>query len=137
MREIVGHGCWKCRSVESRVADSDMDEDGVRVRLRQCIDCGEYWDTEERRISKGAFYGRAVHRRQTEARRRKSKVYVCRVCRGPYRSGTYPRHKLEELHVKTVEAGKERRRLQMKAASRRWYDIDRRIRREMQKRAAA
>lgn len=123
-RYVLPWGCWDCGSTESRVADSDIDDDGLRVRLRVCLGCGAYWDTEERRISRHAFFGRASKRRKSEQRRRAGAQRTCRLCRGVYRGGTYQRHKSEPIHADEVQRRQERRRERQKLISRRWYIRD-------------
>ena len=93
-------GCWDCGSGGSRVTETGRDSDGVRVRRRQCVECGGIWATEERRIHRGAYHSRAENIVESERRRKhRSRIRNCRLCATPYRHGAYRDHRSEPQHV--------------------------------------
>lgn len=44
---VDGNYCPKCNSLKSNVVDIRPNRYGVRVRRRQCKDCGKKWHTVE------------------------------------------------------------------------------------------
>lgn len=123
-------GCWDCGAEESRVVEVDKDSDHIRVRRRQCADCGSMWETEERRISRGAFFGRAERRRYASFRKKRCSSRQCLVCRERYFNGKYKQHtETSEAHQAKValqqRRNKERernyRRLHARATREIWY----------------
>lgn len=41
------HKCPECGTVDDRVVDSRVSDDGRRFRRRECLDCGARWNTWE------------------------------------------------------------------------------------------
>lgn len=102
MRPDAQWGCWDCGNEDSRVKEVSKDEDHVRVRLRVCVACGASWDTEERRIARGAFFGRAATRRHAIYRKTRYQVKTCLVCGERYTGGDYEKHKAKSTAHQTV-----------------------------------
>lgn len=110
-------GCWDCGAEESYVRDVDKDTDHVRVRRRQCTRCGSMWETEERRIARGSFFGRAEGRRYASFRKKRYSARTCVMCHEKYMNGKFREHTEESPAHKRVVA---RRRAKSKDRERRY-----------------
>lgn len=126
-------GCWDCGFEDSYVRDVDKDTEHIRVRRRQCTRCGSMWETEERRIARGSFFGRAEKRRYASFRKKRYSSRSCLVCRERYMSGQYKEHTESSDAHKARVAVKQRR---IKDRERRYRRMHARASREI-KRATA
>ena len=84
-------GCPQCRSHNGRVTETGRDEDGYKIRLRRCVDCGSQWATEEVPISREA-YGARTQRSFHEAARRRAQPKPCATCGALYQPGSFRAH---------------------------------------------
>lgn len=86
-------GCPECHHPVSKVRDTGQDEDGHRIRLRECLNCAGLWATEEVPIDVTAFYSRNNSRRLARARRERATGYrICQWCEARYLRGGYSDH---------------------------------------------
>ena len=88
-------GCPKCGTKESLVADTARDTEGYVVRIRKCNNikgCDGRWETEERVMAPGSFWGRANRLHRDRARFDKKRRPTCRWCGGRYTYGSYNMH---------------------------------------------
>lgn len=117
-----GHwGCWDCGFEDSYVRDVDKDAEHVRVRRRQCTRCGAMWETEERRIARGSFFGRAERRRYAHFRKSRYAIRTCVMCKERYQASKYVAHtQASQGHRAVVERRKERKRAREREYNRRW-----------------
>lgn len=110
-------GCWDCGNEDSYVRDTDKDAEHIRVRLRECTRCGARWETEERRISRGSFFGRAEKRRYAAFRRSRYAIRTCIMCKERYQASKYREHTQDSrAHRKLVA----KRRARVTARKRRY-----------------
>ena len=129
-------GCWACGNEDSRVKETDLDEEHVRVRLRQCVRCGEHWETEERRITKGSFFSRSERRRYRAFQKTRFKVRDCHVCEEKYAGGRYLDHTQESSHhIKTVAKIEARKHRRVVKYQREWTRAKREIERASRSKA--
>lgn len=102
-------GCPKCGCHESLVTDTERDEDGIPVRIRRCNNlkgCDGKWETEERVMASGSFWGRAQARRleRMNARLTNRLRPRCKWCGGAYRYGSYNLHvRKSERHAQALK----------------------------------
>lgn len=117
----VDWGCWKCGNEDSRVRDTDKDDDGVRVRRRMCTRCGEMWETEERRIAAGSFFSRASTRRYAAYRKHRFQSRRCLVCDEHYLNGKYAAHaNTSQRHLAAVAKIEKRKQDRERTYQREW-----------------
>jgi predicted nucleic acid-binding Zn-ribbon protein len=129
-------GCWDCGHEESYVKDVDKDADHVRVRRRQCTRCGAWWETEERRIARGSFFGRAERRRMASFRKKRYTARNCLMCHEKYMSGKYVQHtQTSTAHLEAAARKAERVKERERRYQRRWMAAKRAVERS-QRRAA-
>lgn len=106
---VKAWGCPKCGCQESLVADSGRDEEGVPVRIRHCNNikgCDGRWETEERVIASGSYWGRVGAQRLERDRARfdKQRKPKCQWCGGRYTYGSYNLHvRKSERHAKALK----------------------------------
>jgi predicted nucleic acid-binding Zn-ribbon protein len=130
-------GCWDCGCEESYVKDTDKDAEHVRVRRRQCIRCGAWWETEEHRIAKGSFFGRAESRRYAHFRKSRYAIRRCLMCHEPYRASKYRQHTADSpAHLEALARREARKRKRQRSYARRWMAAKRALLREQKERAA-
>jgi predicted nucleic acid-binding Zn-ribbon protein len=124
-------GCWDCGFEESYVRDTDKDAEHVRVRRRQCTRCGAMWETEERRIARGSFFGRAERRRYAHFRKSRYAIRTCLMCKERYQASKYREHTAaSEAHRVVVERRLERKRRRERVYQREWMRVKRALQRE-------
>lgn len=124
-------GCWECGFEDSYVKDVDKDTDHVRVRRRQCTRCGAWWETEERRIARGSFFGRAEKRRYAHFRKSRYAIRTCLMCKERYQASKYVEHtQTNEVHQAVLARRQERKRKRERAYNRRWMAAKRALLRE-------
>ena len=87
-------GCPTCKHDVALVRDTGRDDEGYKVRLRECVRCGTLWATEEVPIAVTAFYIRNASRRRNnrERMRKQAGRRTCQWCGQDYLAGTYRRH---------------------------------------------
>lgn len=122
-------GCWNCGAEDSRVKETDKDDDGARIRRRQCFECGEEWETEEHRITKGIFHSRASRRRYRSYTKKRNTIMQCKACREMYRAGSFEKHATtSEEHRLVVERLAHKRVEAQRKYNSEWRSIERRLR---------
>lgn len=123
-------GCWDCGFEDSYVRDVDKDTQHVRVRYRKCTRCGAMWETEERRISRGSFFGRAERRRMAAYRKSRYRARTCQMCQEKYMASQYIEHTQQSRAHLAVTARKQAR---IKARERRYQRRWMRAKREIER----
>ena len=124
-------GCWECGFEDSYVRDTDKDTEHIRVRRRQCTRCGAMWETEERRIAPGSFFGRAEKRRYARFRKSRYVIRTCLMCKERYQASKYVEHtQSSDAHKAVVERRVERKKERMRAYNRQWMAAKRALARE-------
>lgn len=130
-------GCWECGFEDSYVRDVDKDTDHVRVRRRMCTRCGAMWETEERRIARGSFFGRAEKRRYAHFRKSRYVIRTCMGCKERYQASKYREHtETSASHRAFVARRQERKRKRERDYNRRWMAAKRALQREQREQAA-
>ncbi|MDP9143849.1 MAG: hypothetical protein M3N43_03990 [Actinomycetota bacterium] len=130
-------GCWDCGYEESYVRDVDKDSEHVRVRRRQCTRCGAWWETEERRMARGSFFGRAERRRYAHFRKSRYAIRTCAMCHERFQASKYVEHTAASAaHQEALAKRLERKRKRERDYSRRWNAAKRALLREQRERAA-
>lgn len=118
--------CPLCGGSRLDVTRTEHDEDGLVIRIRQCVNCkvGKI-ATEERRIPLDAFFPRAnSHIAGQKALYRKA-MRTCRICGGQYRGGSYSFHVATRAHLRhlsTAPTAESRRNERLKAKRRYWNE---------------
>lgn len=127
-KESAHWGCWECGFEDSYVRDVDKDTEHIRVRRRQCTRCGELWETEERRISRGSFFGRAETRRYASFRKKRASHRRCVMCDELYFNGRFVEHTQESVaHRRVVKKRAERTARRERKYRRLWTRAKREI----------
>jgi hypothetical protein len=117
---MIPWGCPSCRSTESRVRDTGHDDEGFIVRLRRCLNCNEYWATEERPMSVHAFWARNASKRKAIRNRSHKQVKTCLRCGQLYKTGWYTLHvRFSDKH-ESMLTPTARNRIQARRISRAW-----------------
>lgn len=130
-------GCWDCGFEDSYVRDTDKDAEHIRVRRRMCTRCGGMWETEERRIARGSFFGRAETRRYAHFRKSRYTIRTCLMCDERYRASKYVEHtQKSEAHRAVVIRREERKRKRQREYNRRWMAAKRQLARQRRELAA-
>ena len=91
MQHDHDNGCWSCGNLEGRVRNVEWDEDGNKVRRRQCTKCGDIWLTEERRLARSVRWFHRAASQVERQRKRRGTRHRCRYCHGRY-EGTWLYH---------------------------------------------
>ena len=123
-------GCWDCGFEDSYVRDVDRDDQHIRVRRRMCTRCGSMWETEERRIARGSYFGRAETRRYRAFVKSRYRSRQCLVCKQRYMAGSYKEHTEESAaHRKAVKRREERKHRRQLRYRRMWMRAKREVER--------
>ncbi len=121
-------GCWACGNEDSYVHDTGKDAEHIRVRRRQCTRCGQYWETEEKRIGRGTFFARAENRRYAAFRKTHYRIRTCLMCKERYLQSEYAKHTQEsKAHGREVARREKRKRRAELKYRREWMRAKRQI----------